>query len=175
LGYTLRCAVVVVEARPFLFATEYTAMIILGIIMLIIVLGAMCWLLFNLAVFALPLFAAVSVGLATTDTGAGPIGAIFLGLLAGIATLTAGQMVFTLVPSTLVRVAVAGLFAIPAAIAGYHATHGLAALAIPAEGWRQAFAVFGAGAISLTALARLALPRGAGFRATPSDARLSGQ
>ena len=53
---------VVVEARPFLFATEYTAMIILGIIMLIIVLGAMCWLLFNLAVFALPLFAAVSVG-----------------------------------------------------------------------------------------------------------------
>jgi hypothetical protein len=159
LGYTRRCAVVVVEARPFLFATEYTAMIILGIIMLIIVLGAMCWLLFNLAVFALPLFAAVSVGLATTDTGAGPIGAIFLGLLAGIATLTAGQMVFTLVPSTLV----------------YHATHGLAALAIPAEGWRQAFALFGAGAISLTALARLALPRWAGFRATPSDARLSGQ
>ena len=166
---------VVVEARPFLFATEYTAMIILGIIMLIIVLGAMCWLLFNLAVFALPLFAAVSVGLATTDTGAGPIGAIFLGLLAGIATLTAGQIVFTLVPSTLVRVAVAGLFAIPAAIAGYHATHGLAALALPAEGWRQAFALFGAGAISLTALARLALPRGPGFRATPSDARLSGQ
>lgn len=33
-------------------------MIIFGIIMLAVALAAMCWLLFNLAVFALPLFAA---------------------------------------------------------------------------------------------------------------------
>jgi hypothetical protein len=160
--------VVVVEAQPFRFATECSTMIILGIVMLIVALGAMCWLLFNLAVFALPLFAGVSVGLAAMNSGAGPIGGILVGLLAGAATLTAGQLVFTLAPSAPVRLAVAALFAAPAAVAGYHATHGLAAIAVPADGWRHAFAIVGAIVIGLTALARLSLPYDPGKRSAPA-------
>lgn len=59
-GYTPYSAVVVVEARPFLIATESIAMIIVGIIASFAALGALCWMLFNLAVFALPFFAGVS-------------------------------------------------------------------------------------------------------------------
>lgn len=143
-------------------------MIILGIIMLIVALCAMCWLLFNLAILALPLFAGVSVGLAAMNSGAGPIGGILVGLLAGAATLTAGQLVFTLTPSAAVRLAVAALFAAPAGIAGYHATHGLAAIAVPADGWRHAFAIVGAIVIGLTALARLSLPYDPGRRSAPA-------
>ncbi|MDP1873434.1 MAG: hypothetical protein U1C74_26645 [Phenylobacterium sp.] len=133
-------------------------MIIPGLVVLAVALGVMCWLLFNLAAFALPLFAGVSVGLIATDAGAGPLGGIFVGLLVGASTLVAGQLVFTLAPSTPVRLAVAALFAAPAAIAGYHATLGLA-MAIPTEGWRQAFAIIGGLVIGFTALARLSLPR----------------
>lgn len=134
-------------------------MIIPGLVIMVVALGAMCWLLFNLAAFALPLFAGVSVGLLATHAGAGPLGGVLVGLLVGAATLVAGQLVFTLAPSTPVKLAVAALFAAPAAVAGYHATFGLAAMAIPTEGWRQAFAIIGGLVIGLTALARLSLPR----------------
>ncbi|HQR91452.1 MAG TPA: hypothetical protein PLH31_19700, partial [Caulobacter sp.] len=73
-----------------------------------------------------------------------------------------------LAPSTPVRLAVAALFAAPAALAGYHATHGLVAMAVPTEGWRQAFAILGGLVIGFTALARLSLPRG---RVEPRAAR----
>lgn len=145
-------------------------MIILGIVMLIVVLGAMCWLLFNLAVFALPLFAGVSVGLMAMNSGAGPIGGVLVGLLAGAVTPTAGQLVFTLAPSAPVRLAVAALFAGPAAFAGYHATHGLAAIAVPADGWRHAFAIVSGLVIGLTALARLSLPRDPVTHSAPAGA-----
>jgi len=108
-------------------------MIIIGVIACIAGLCAFAWLLFNLAVFALPFFVAVSVGMAALHSGAGAIGAILVGLLAGGLILALGQIVFTLVPSMRDRGAVALLFAVPAAIAGYHAAHGLAELAMPSE------------------------------------------
>jgi len=146
-----------------------TVMIIIGIIACIAGLCALAWLLFNLAVFGLPFFAGVSAGMAALHSGAGPIGAILVGLLAGGLMLALGQIVFTLVPSIRVRVAVALLFAVPAAIAGYHAAHGLAGLAMPSEGWRQAFAIIGALVVGATALARLVLPI-----ATPRSPRPTG-
>ncbi|MDP3746820.1 MAG: hypothetical protein Q8Q88_07190 [Phenylobacterium sp.] len=48
------------------------------------------------------------------------------------------------------------MFAGPAAVAGYHAARGLAALTVPAEPWRQAFAVVGAIIVGATAWVRLA-------------------
>jgi len=133
-------------------------MIIIGIIACIAGVCAFAWLLFNLAVFALPFFAGVSAGMAALHSGAGPIGAILVGLLVAVLTLAVGQIVFTLVPWPLIRGAVALLFAVPAAIAGYHAAHGLAGLAMPSEGWRQAFAISGGLVVGATALARLVLP-----------------
>lgn len=133
-------------------------MIIFGIVAGIAGFCALCWLLFNLAVVALPLFVSVSAGMAAIQSGAGPIGAIVVGLAAGTATLALGQLVFTTVPSRPVRIGVAILFAAPAAFAGYHAAHGVAALVIPSETWRQTFSVVGAFSVGLTALGRMAVP-----------------
>jgi hypothetical protein len=56
-----------------------------------------------------------------------------------------------------IRTAIALAFAVPAAMAGYHAALGLAQLGVPAELWQQAFGVIGAVAVGATAWARLAL------------------
>ena len=114
-------------------------MIIFGIIASFAALGALCWVLFNLAVFALPFFAGVSAGMAAYHSGAGPFGAFAVGIVAGAATLVAGQFAVTLLRSPLLQGGVALLFAAPAAFAGYHASHGIAAMTMPSEAWRQAF------------------------------------
>ena len=133
-------------------------MIIFGILASFAALGAICWLLFNLAVFALPFFAGVSVGMAAFHSGAGPVGAFAAGILTGAATLIAGQLAVTLLPSPLLRGSVALLFAAPAAFAGYHASHGIAAMTMPSEAWRQAFALLGGLIVGITAFARLSQP-----------------
>ena len=157
-GYAVGRAVVVVVARLFTCSKETTAMIILGILLCMAGVVALCWLMFNLAVFALPFFAAVTAGMAAMHSGAGPFGAVALSFIAGIGTLALGQLAIALVPSTLLRGVIALVFAGPAAFAGYHATHGLAALTMPSEAWRQAFAVVGAIVVGLTALGRMMVP-----------------
>ena len=118
-------------------------MIIFGIIASFAALGALCLVLFNLAVFALPFFAGVSAGMAAFHSGTGPVGAFAIGILTGAATLVAGQFAITLLPSPLLRSGIALLFAAPAAFAGYHASHGIAAMTMPSEALRQAFAILG--------------------------------
>jgi len=96
-------------------------MLIIGIILTFVALAYLCWLLFALAVYALPFFAGLSAGLAAYHSGAGPIGAIIVGVVAGAVTLLLGQVAFATVRSPLVRDTIALLFAAPAALAGYHA------------------------------------------------------
>ena len=79
-------------------------------------------------------------------------------------SLVVGQIAFTMSRSFVIRAAVALLFAIPAAVAGYHAALGLAHIAIPAEGWRRTLAVAAAIVIAVTAWARMTL-------SGPRDAR----
>ena len=55
-------------------------MIFLGIILSIAAIGFFCWLLFTLAVFALPFFAGVTAGRWAYQTGAGWLGAILIGV-----------------------------------------------------------------------------------------------
>jgi hypothetical protein len=64
--------------------------------------------------------------------------------------------VVTRVRSPLIRAAIALVFAVPAAVAGYHAALGLAQLGVPAEGWRQVMALIGSIAVAATAWARIA-------------------
>ena len=66
-------------------------MIIIGILFGVVGIGFLCWLLFSLAVYALPFFAAVSAGLWAYQGDAGLLGAIMVGILAGTVTLVAGQ------------------------------------------------------------------------------------
>ena len=98
-------------------------MIVIGLILSVFGVGYLCWLLFTLAVYALPLFAGMTAGLAAYHSGAG-LGALVVGFAAGAVTLVAGQAAFAAVKSPVLRVVIAILFAAPAAIAGYHATLG---------------------------------------------------
>jgi hypothetical protein len=88
-------------------------MIVIGIILGAFGIGFFCWLLFTLAVYVLPFFASVTAGLAAFHSGAGVIGAIAVGAVAGIITLIAGQLAFAVIPSLLIRAAVGLLFAVP--------------------------------------------------------------
>jgi len=112
---------------------------------------------FALAVHALPIFVGVTAGVAAYHSGSGEIGAFLVGLIAGALTLAAGQIAVAAFRSPLIRTAIALLFAVPAAMAGYHAALGLAQLGVPAELWQRAFALIGAIAVGATAWVRLAL------------------
>jgi hypothetical protein len=149
--------VVVVEGAAVDFVRETTTMIIIGIVLSVVGLAYLCWLLFVLAAYALPFFAGLTAGLAAYHSGSGPIGAIVVGAIAGAITLLLGQIAFTTFRSPLISAALALLFAVPAAAAGYHAALGLAHIAIPADGWRDAIAVVGAIIVAATAWVRMAL------------------
>ena len=88
-------------------------MIFFSIILSAFGIAFFCRLLYALAVYALPFFAAISAGLAAFHSGPGGIGAIIVGV-AGIATLGAGQLAFGVVWSPLIRAAIALVFAAPA-------------------------------------------------------------
>ena len=122
-------------------------MLVVGILLSISGIGFLCWLMFNLAVYALPFFAGMTAGLAAYHSGAGVLGGLLVGFLAGAITLVIGQAVFAAFASPLARGLVALVFAAPASVAGYHATLALARIGVPAEGWREAFAVVGAIAV----------------------------
>jgi hypothetical protein len=151
-------------------------MLVLGIIFSFFGLGALLCLLFTLAVYALPFFVAVTAGIAAFHSGAGVIGAILVAAFVGGATLAIGQIVFATVRSQAVRAAVALLYAVPATIAGYSATHGLVQLSMPSATWQMIFAVIGAICVGCTAFARLAMLAppivGQGFSVSPATPRL---
>lgn len=130
-------------------------MIVIGIMLIIAAIGVVCWLLFTLAIFALPFFAGVTAGMWAYDTGAGWLGAIVVGAVAAALTFGIGQLLLVVVRPLWARIAIALAFVVPAAIAGYHATHGIEKHTMPSEGWQVAFSIIGALAIGATALMRL--------------------
>jgi len=131
-------------------------MLVLNIVLLLVTIGFLCWLVFTLAVYALPLIAGVKVGLWAYETGIGPVGGFLVGAAAAVSVAIVGQLLFAFARPLWVRVIVAGLFAGPAAVAGYAATLGIARLAIPSETWQMAVAIIGALAVGITALFRMA-------------------
>ncbi|SIQ79958.1 hypothetical protein SAMN05880590_107236 [Rhizobium sp. RU35A] len=131
-------------------------MIFLGILASIAAIGFLCWLLFTLAVFALPIFAGVSIGTWAYGTGAGWPGAILIGLVGAALTLGIGQFLLIVVRPLWIRLLVAAAFVLPAAIAGFHATHGIVKHTMPSETWQIIFSVIGAVAVGITAFLRVA-------------------
>ena len=118
--------------------------------------GVLCWLLYGAAIYALPFLVGAFVGLRAEQAGAGPLGGIMLGIGAGALVLVMGRAVFAQARGPVLRVAIALVFAAPAALAGYSATSMLFGLASTSEGWRQAFAIIAAMAIGIIAGQRLA-------------------
>ena len=129
----------------------------MAIILSIFGLGAICWLLFSLAVYALPFLAGLSVGLAAFHSGSGFIGAFVVGLLVGVTILVLGQIVFATVRTPLIRLLIGLIYAVPATVAGYQLCFALAGIGVPAGDWQYVFAAAGAVAVGLTAFARMAL------------------
>ncbi len=92
------------------------------------------------------------------------IGAVLVGLVAGVVALFAAQLLFASVRSIALRAVIALLFAAPAAVAGYHAVLGISALLVPSEIWRHIFAAIGGLAVGVSAAVQLAAFAGASAR-----------
>ena len=149
-------------------------MIIICIILSFVALGFLCGLLFMLAVHALPFLAGVTAAVFAYHTGSGPLGSVLVDAIVGVVTLVGGQIVVAAVRSSLIRAAIALLFAVPAAIAGYHATRGLAHIGVPADAWREALALIGAIIVGSAAWTRMTpvAPAGGGQGVAPGPAQL---
>lgn len=130
-------------------------MIIFGPLLFITGIGFFCWLLFTLAVFALPFFIGLTIGIWALHARAGVLGCIALGLVVGRATFGIGQLALAYVPWTWLRMLIVVLYVAPATVAGYSATHGIALIAMPAPIWQTIFAVVGAIAVSITTFIRI--------------------
>ena len=129
-------------------------MLALGLVLNTVGIGLFCWLIFTLAVYALPFFVAVNAGMLAFH-GAGVVGASSVGIAAGAVTLAVGQTAFSIVRSLILRAAIAAVFAIPAAVAGYHVVLVMSQIGVPSMAWREVFACLGAVFIGGTAWTRL--------------------
>ena len=132
-------------------------MLALGLVLNTVGLGLFCWLIFALAVYAVPFFVAVSIGMLTFNSGAGVIGALLVGIIAGALTLVLGQTAFARTRSTILRGAIGAAFAVPAAIAGYHVVLAMSQVGVPSLAWREVFACLGAVSVGATAWVRLTI------------------
>ena len=70
--------------------------------------------------------------------------ALILGLVAAAITLAIGHLLIAFVRPIWLKLAVAIAFVAPAALAGFHATHGIVNHLLPSDGWQMAFSIIGA-------------------------------
>lgn len=130
-------------------------MLALGFLLNTLGIGLFCWLIFTLAIYALPFFVAVSAGIIAFHSGAGILGAPLIGIAAAAFTFTIGQTAFANARSLVLRAIIAASFAIPAALAGYHVVLVMSQIGVPSIAWREIFACLGAAFIGGTAWIRL--------------------
>ena len=133
-------------------------------------------LIFNLSVYALPVFVGITAASLAHRTGAGLIGAAIVGLAAGALVHAAGQIAFGTVRGALARACIAAIYTIPAVVTGYYAAIGVIELCVPGAFWRQVFSVAGAAVVGVVSYSRLAPLRMERGQASASpDARLAGR
>lgn len=130
-------------------------MIVFGPLLVIAGIGFFCWLLFTLAVFALPFYAGLTVASWAFHTGAGVLGGTIIGVVTAGATFGVGQLALAFAPWTWLRLSIVLLYTAPAAIAGYYATQGIAQLAMPSPTWQTIFSIAGCIAVGSTAFIRI--------------------
>lgn len=131
---------------------------ILGVIFSLLGVGLLIALMFQMAIFALPLFIAVAVGRFAYSTGSGVLGAIVVGLIAATVAFGVAQVVLATSRSTVLRGIVIIAFTGPASFAGYHVVLGLSHVGGAHGVWQPIFAGVGAIIIAGASLARLATP-----------------
>ncbi|MFK4488856.1 hypothetical protein [Bradyrhizobium sp. USDA 336] len=138
-----------------IYAYGATTMLALGLVLNTFGIGLFCWAIFVLAVYALPFFVALSIGMTAFQNGAGVVGALLAGTAGGALTLAFGQAAVAITRSLTLRIAIATAFAIPAAVAGYHVVFAGSQIGVPSLAWRELFACLGAVCIAVTSWTRL--------------------
>lgn len=132
-------------------------MLALGLLLNIAGIGVFCWLIFTLAVYALPFFVAINAGIWAFHSGAGMLGTPLLAVAAGGMSLAVARIAFAMTRSLILRAVIAALFALPAAFAGYHVALALAQIGVPSLAWQRVFACLGAIVVGGTAWTRLTI------------------
>jgi hypothetical protein len=116
----------------------------------------LCLVAYTLATYALPLMLGLAAARFAYHTGAGLIGASFIGLIAAVAVFGLFAVLFAKLRSPILRLILAMIFAAPAALAGYALVHGVTHEAMRSAIWRQIFCFIGGALVGLSALMRLA-------------------
>ena len=130
-------------------------MLALGLLLNTVGIGLFCWLVFSLAVYALPFFVAINAGIWAYHSGAGVLGTPLVAVAAGGMTLAIAQIAFSMTRSLVLRAVIAAVFALPATFAGYHVALAMAQIGVPSLAWQEVFACLGAVFIGGTAWTRL--------------------
>ena len=132
-------------------------MLVLPIFGSLAAIGALCWLLFVLAIYALPAFASIAAATWAYQTGAGMPASVLVGLVGAALVFGLGQFLILFARPMWLKLAVALAFVAPAAIAGFHATHGIVQHLMPSEIWQTVLSVIGAVAVGIAAFVRVTL------------------
>ncbi|WP_063614209.1 hypothetical protein [Bradyrhizobium sp. Cp5.3] len=158
-------------------------MLTLGLVLNTVGIGLLCWLIVALAIYALPFFVALNIGVLALHGGAGIAGAVLAAVASGALTLAAAQFALAFSRSPTLRIAIATAFAVPATVAGYHVALALSQIGGPSPVWREVFACLGAVCIGGSAWTRLTVfaetrrlePVGGGgdYVSTGSDRRIA--
>lgn len=128
---------------------------IIAILGSVTAIAVLCSLLFTLAIYALPALGGVAAGMWAYQTGAGLPGSVLIGLVGAGLVFGLAQFLILFARPMWVKLAVALAFVAPAAIAGFHATHGIVKHLMPSETWQTVFSVIGAVAVGITAFVRV--------------------
>ena len=130
-----------------------------AIVLAAVGLGLSCFLMFNLAIYALPVFIGFTAGYWAIHIGAGAIGGVAVGVIAGAMLLVTAKGVFAATRSPVLRRTLILIFAGPAAVVGYSAMMQFWSLAMaPSPYWQHIFAIISAIAISAMTMARISAP-----------------
>ena len=119
-------------------------------------LGALCWLLFTLAVYALPFWIGLSTAFWLQAAEQGLFVAVIGGIAASGAVAILGEIAFARLRSVPLRLMLGLVYAVPAGLAGFYASSGLTALTGTGETVGLILAALTALVIGAAAFARLA-------------------
>ena len=119
-------------------------------------LGALCWLLFTLAVYALPFWLGLTAAFWLHTAEQGVLAALLGGLAVSGGVAILGEIVFARLRCVPLRLALGLVYAVPAGLAGFHASKGLSSLTGTGEAAGLVLGALAALFIGGTAFARVA-------------------
>lgn len=128
---------------------------ILALVITLVAVVALCGLMLNIVVYALPLTAGATLGMSLHSVGYGAPASLCLGALGAVGTLVLMQFAIGATRSPVLIGLIGLLIAAPAAFAGYHLLLGLLRLFTPDAAFPNILAGVGALAFGIAAWIRV--------------------